>query len=321
MKSASKSSLTTKVVYSVALALVIYLALSIWGGSRGLNEASQTFTWQMFPAVILLALINYFFRFLKWQLYLKVLTIDIPRLDSLIIFLSGLSLSITPGKLGEVVKSYFLKKRFNEPVSRTAPIVFADRLTDLMALVVLTSVGALGYAYGQKLVWTVGLIILIIFTIVVWRPLGERVLSFLGRLSIFGKRSAGLSEIYETSYSLLQPRVTFVTLPISVVAWGLEGLGLYLIFLGFGLENGFLAALFVYAFSTVLGAVSFLPGGLGVAEGTITGLLKLLNIQTGIAVLATLLIRAATLWFAVAIGTVFLLAAERRYRVNVNEIV
>jgi nitric oxide reductase large subunit len=85
MKSASKSSLTTKVVYSVALALVIYLALSIWGGSRGLNEASQTFTWQMFPAVILLALINYFFRFLKWQLYLKVLTIDIPRLDSLII--------------------------------------------------------------------------------------------------------------------------------------------------------------------------------------------------------------------------------------------
>ncbi len=320
MKSTSRPSLATKVIYSVVLALIIYLALSVWASSQGLGEAAQIFNWKFFPAVILLALINYFFRFLKWQFYLKVLAIDIPRMDSLVIFLSGLSLSITPGKLGEVVKSYFLKKRFNEPVSKTAPIVFADRLTDLIALIFLTSVGVLGYAYGQRVVWSVGLIILLILTVIVYRPLGERILSFLGRLSIISQYSTSLREIYDTSYSLLQPRVTLVALPISVVAWGLEGLGLYLIFLGFGLENGFLAALFVYAFSTVLGAASFLPGGLGVAEGTITGLLKLLNIPTGIAVLATLLIRAATLWFAVAIGTVFLLTAERRYRVNVNEI-
>jgi len=57
--------------------------------------------------------------------------------------------------------------------------------------------------------------------------------------------------------------------------------------------------------------VSMLPGGLGVAEGSLTGLLVGLGTALPEAAAATLLVRAATLWLAVALGVVTLLLGFR----------
>jgi len=64
-------------------------------------------------------------------------------------------------------------------------------------------------------------------------------------------------------------------------------------------------AVFVLAFSTVIGAVSALPGGLGAAEASIAGMLTLLlTLGADTAAAATLLIRFATLWFGVVLGLI-----------------
>jgi uncharacterized protein (TIRG00374 family) len=64
-------------------------------------------------------------------------------------------------------------------------------------------------------------------------------------------------------------------------------------------------AVFVLAFSTVIGAVSALPGGLGAAEASIAGMLIfLIGAPKETATAATLLIRFATLWFAVFLGLI-----------------
>ena len=67
---------------------------------------------------------------------------------------------------------------------------------------------------------------------------------------------------------------------------------------------------------TILGAVSFLPGGLLVAEGSLTGGLIWLKIftpaQRATAAGATTIIRFATLWFGVAVGLVALATFRRR---------
>ena len=61
--------------------------------------------------------------------------------------------------------------------------------------------------------------------------------------------------------------------------------------------------------------LSFLPGGLGVAEGSMTGLIRVLgDVPRAAAVAATVLIRLATLWFAVALGLVGLAVEEWQYR-------
>jgi uncharacterized protein (TIRG00374 family) len=92
-----------------------------------------------------------------------------------------------------------------------------------------------------------------------------------------------------------------------VLAWGAEGMALYWMLGWLGIPLDLVAALFVYAISMIAGALSFLPGGLGGAEGTMIGLLLASGAPQGQAVAATVLIRLTTLWFAVGLGLVALL--------------
>jgi uncharacterized protein (TIRG00374 family) len=99
---------------------------------------------------------------------------------------------------------------------------------------------------------------------------------------------------------------------LSVLGWGAEAVALWLMLGWLGIDTGWLFACFVYALSMLAGALSFLPGGLGGAEATMVGLLLWAGHAQPEAVAATVLIRLTTLWLAVAIGGVALLAWSRR---------
>ena len=64
--------------------------------------------------------------------------------------------------------------------------------------------------------------------------------------------------------------------------------------------------IFVYAFSTIAGAITMLPAGLGVTEGSLTYLLITRGIAKDTAVASTFIIRVVTLWFAIAVGIISL---------------
>jgi uncharacterized protein (TIRG00374 family) len=95
---------------------------------------------------------------------------------------------------------------------------------------------------------------------------------------------------------------------LGFFAWLAEGIGLYLILLGLGVQPGWemlSIAIFVLSFSTVIGAISALPGGLIAAEGSIAAMLVfLLSLSRSSAAAATLLIRFGTLWFGVSLGLI-----------------
>jgi uncharacterized protein (TIRG00374 family) len=116
----------------------------------------------------------------------------------------------------------------------------------------------------------------------------------------------GIQEFYDGSFALFRPVATLIAVSLGVISWLGEGIGMYVILLGLGVEPGLQAlsiAVFVLSFSTVIGAVSALPGGLGAAEASIAGMLVLLlGLHSDTAAAATLLIRFATLWFGVSLG-------------------
>jgi glycosyltransferase 2 family protein len=107
-----------------------------------------------------------------------------------------------------------------------------------------------------------------------------------------------------TGRDLMTPRIFAVGLVLSVVAWGLEAVCFYLILQGLGLSATLLQANFAYSFSTLIGALSMLPGGIGGAEAGMLGLLAIMGISYSNALPAVILIRVCTLWFAVAVGAV-----------------
>jgi uncharacterized protein (TIRG00374 family) len=100
--------------------------------------------------------------------------------------------------------------------------------------------------------------------------------------------------------------VLIAAVALGTAAWFGEGAAFYLVLTGLGVPGGsetLSLAVFILAFSTVIGAVSALPGGLGAAEASIAGMLAiLLGLASDTAAAATLLIRFATLWFGVGLG-------------------
>jgi uncharacterized protein (TIRG00374 family) len=113
----------------------------------------------------------------------------------------------------------------------------------------------------------------------------------------------GGASLLRSSGSLLRPQVLTMGTIIGVIAWGAEGLGFYFICHGLDVQVSAPAAVGIYSIAALAGSAAFfLPGGIGGMEIVMTTLLVDAGATLKVAVIATLLCRLATLWFAVIIG-------------------
>ena len=300
----------------IAIALVIGVAaLSMIGDVRHLGDRLTGFSWGAFAAALGLALANYAMRFVRWQLYLRRQDVRVPITSSAIVFGAGLSLSITPAKLGELVKSYLLREMHEIPAPRTAPIVVAERVTDLIALLVLAVIGVAAYGVDPTLVAIAGGLIAIGLLLLAWPRPTRALIDLATRPAKLQRLRAPLHETFDNLILLCRPLPLAISTLIAIPAWACECVGFALIcnaFPGVHVELGL--AMVIYAGTTIAGALSFLPGGLGVTEGAMTFALVsgAAHLDRASAVAATLLTRLATLWFAVALGVGFLAIARAR---------
>ncbi len=277
----------------------VVLGLGLYADFGALGAALSSFRWELFPLALALTSLNYVFRFGRWHYYLHVLGIRVPARRSLSIYLAGQTMTISPAKLGEVLKSALLRSSFEVPVARSAPTVLAERITDAIGIVALVAIGALAARSGKG--WELGpagLVLAALAVVAVRSPLLERV----KRLG--AARAAALE--------LLGPRLLVGMSGLAAVSWFCECLAAYVCVRGLGLHASLGVTILVFSLGTLAGALSFIPGGLGVAETSMTALfVALANMSRSDAVAATVLIRLATLWFAVLLGLVAL-AVELR---------
>lgn len=289
------------------LGFLALLGLALFGDLRQVSGAVLRFRWVFFPLVLGLTLFNYALRFVKWHYYLSQIgAAGIPIPQSARLFVAGFPLAVTPGKVGEVLKGVWLKQISGVPVSRGVSVVVAERISDGLAVLVLSTAGVIAFPQywpGFAFVLAVLLGLIVVSQI---RPLALGLLRFGERLPLVRSFIHSLHEFYESSYMLFRPKSSFIAISLGSISWLGEGLGMYLILLGLGIPSGWRTlsiAVFVLSFSIVVGAVSALPGGLGAAEASIAGMFSvLLGMAPEQAAAATLLIRMATLWFGVSLG-------------------
>lgn len=310
-----------KVILGVVAGVAVYVAFSIWADARNVGRALANFHWSIALAALTLASLNYVVRFLRWHYYLRVLGLAVPAGHSLLVFLAGFSLTVTPGKLGEVVKAILLRESHGIAAARTAPIVVAERFTDLMGLLLLACVGIFTFETDPRfLVVGAGLIVFGLVVVSV-EPIATFFLRLSGRVPLVRRLTHKLDEAYRTTAALLRPRPLILGFILSVVSWFFECTAFWAVVHGFdGARVSLQTATFIYASMTVAGALSFLPGGLGVTEA---GMLALLgDLATGcsrsVSAAATFITRLCTLWFAVVVGLAALLLFSRRARVHVD---
>lgn len=312
------------IVFSLVLAFIVMTAIALYADVPHMVTALAYFRWQYLPLVLGFTLFNYLGRFTKWQYYLRRLKIRVGWLTSLLIFISGLSMAITPGKVGELLKSYQLKQVTGAEISRTAPIIVCERLTDGIAMIGLASTGLLLYRFGWEALLLLLLIGLTSIIIIQNRALAQSFLSFCERLPLVSRIAPGIRTFYESSYSLLQWRPLVLAMSIGVISWSGECIALYFVYIGLGSVPTFDLAIkvtFILAFSSLIGSASGLPGGLGTADGSMLGLTRLLiSPSATLGGAATLLIRLCTLWFGLSIGVTAMLifrATQRAFGATV----
>jgi uncharacterized protein (TIRG00374 family) len=298
--------------------VALYAGFAVWRGLDRLGEALSAFSWTAFALACALAFGNYVLRFLKWEFYLAKLDVrGVSKSDSFLTFLSGFVLTITPGKVGEVFKSVVLFETHGVPIARTAPIVIADRVTDVIGIVVLIVCGSLGFRGGLSWAIAGSVLVVALIATVSSRRLSLGILGLASRLpERFGgtKLAARLHEAYESLAVMLRPSHLLIPTAISVAAWLLECLSLWVILRGFHQSTSVELSIFFYATSTLAGALVPVPGGLGVTEGALQSqLMELGHVEQGTSTAAMMLVRFATLWFAVLVGFVALSWMKRRY--------
>ena len=322
-------TLRGRLLLSLLIGLAVLIGLMLYADLPKMVHALGEFEWRYLPAILALVLYNYALRFVKWHFYLGQIGVTaISRRDSLLIFLSGLSMTVTPGRVGEWLKSYFLTETTSTPFSRSAPIIIAERLTDALSMVLIACTGLFLFGFGQPLPFGKGWPIVVsvlalaagVVAVVWFHPFARRALALAERLPLLSRRVGPIRQFYQSSHILLSPKNLLLATALGVVSWTGEAVAFYLVLLGLGLEgSGLLVvqALFIYASASLAGIVFLTPGGLGVAEGGIIGLCQaLLNMAREGAAAATLLIRLSTLWFGVAVGVGALVLITRRLGVT-----
>jgi len=297
-----------KILLSVALGALVFLGFSIYADFDKLIATFAEFNWYFFPVIIGLTFLNFLIRFFKWEYYLRLLKISLKRKTSFLIFMSAFVMSVTPGKMGELLKSYLLREENGTPVARSAPIILAERLTDFISVVILCITGAFVFNYGQTIVIGVGVFFVVCVMLISSRKTSIALIRYLEKIKLLSKVANKFEDAYESIYTLVRVKPLIIATSMSVVAWFCECLGLYIILKVYSgithIDVSLLSAVFIYGFSTIVGSIAMLPGGLGVTEASMTGLLVLLKIPKDVSVASTFIIRVATLWFAVLVGII-----------------
>jgi uncharacterized protein (TIRG00374 family) len=298
------------------------LAVGVFSGGRDLLASLERIDLGFFLLLLGMAFASFCFRFLRWHLAARSLGIRVPVWRHMLFFLAGFSMTLTPGRVGEVLRLYLLRKSGGHRYEKTAPLLFIDRLSDVVAIAMIGAVAAL--AIGRyELVSAVVLAGALAANLVFFKPGWFILLVNAGYATLrrsprlFARLRVALREMGRLS----DHRIYGAVLALSLASWLTEGYAFHLLLAR--LAEGSAAAglpaaagVLVFSLATLAGVITMLPGGLGGAELSMLGMLIALGVPNAAAVAATAVIRVVTLWFAVVVGFIALpfalKQAERR---------
>jgi hypothetical protein len=272
------------------------------------------------PLFILIAFAIYYIGFplrgFRWTRLLRGAGYRVKTGDATeILFLSWFVNCIVPAKLGDLYRAYLLKQ--NSPVSatRTLGTVFMERILDLVAIAALGV--AAGYfrfrgslndlPAGVQVIFAFGavLVVVLIVALVVMRNFGRQVIALL-------RLPARAVELYDRFEEGVFGSVGLRGLPalgvLTFMIWATEALRLYFVVRALGFSDvdlGLSGAMFVALIGSLLTAVPLFPGGLGLVDLGMLGVLKTFFTKSSVHATAIVVVdRAISVFSIVVLGAI-----------------
>lgn len=301
-----KHGVWSKVATFAVAASLLYFTVAVYGDLRDVRAMIAGFDWWRLPVALAASSGAQLLRFGRWHYYVRRLGLPLTSGESLLIHLAGMTMSVTPGKFGEVIKSLLIHDRTGASATVTAPIVVAERLTDLIAMVLLVAGLSLIFDRGAALALVGGAVAAFLLPACASRSFADLAVRLVAHMPLASRAAPKLRGTFENVRATTTPKMLAVATLFPAAAFWLDGLVLRTVFEGVsGVRLGPLTCTFAYTAPALAGGLSMLPGGLGVTDLGITALLHLLQppgLSGSGAAAASLLTRLCTLWWDVLVG-------------------
>tara|TARA_Y100000741_G_scaffold116894_1_gene87645 strand:- start:1813 stop:2754 length:942 start_codon:yes stop_codon:yes gene_type:complete len=287
--------------------IIIYATFLIVSDLNKLSENIVDFKIEFLPLILSLVSAGWVALYFRWVLLLKNLKYSLPHKENFPIFLSGFALSVTPGKVGELLKSQLLKEKFDLPIKISAPVILIERFYNAIGIIIISIFGILVFDFSGIIILITTCLLILIFFILRSERLFHIFIQKISKISFLSKFSNSFMNSYDVIKESTRPKIFIISSILSAIYWIFESIAVYFILKSFGID---LLSIFdvipTYATSIILGVASFIPAGLGVSESTLIGLLSLQGLTISTAISLTIFIRLLTLWYSVFIGFIAL---------------
>ena len=284
--------------------LIFYVIFIAYSDFQEFSINISQFEFSYLPIILALVFLGILIRGTRQQLLYKQIEVYISFKTGILLYISGLSMLVTPGGAGELIKSYYLKKNFGYSLAKTFPVVIMERLLDLAGIAgVLLIVGLLLDNYNLIL-----LMLLLLSTVSLIFVSGKKeklfnlLLSILKKIPILKKQAASFSESYQVFSELTSSKIMTKTLGLSFFVWMTDAIMVYFIFIGFNLNFDIIFSTFSMYGSLLLGVLTMLPAGVGVTEVSFVEILKSEGVDTATSTSLVILFRLVTIWFLTGLG-------------------
>ena len=287
---------------------VVVLGVIVFASAEFDAAAIRTLMGRISPALIvsllLLSCVNFALRSGRWIWFTSSLGLPVPWTGSAACYVGGFAMGVTPGRIGELIRLWQLRRDHGISYHRALPLLIGDRISDLIAVIVL-ALGAGLMTTGAPLPAVLAAAAVVLLANAALRHPGYLIKAING---LYGATRRGARAFAAARRTLRTGRVLFsasnsaITAVISLAAWFAECIAFFALLSALDTGVTLAAATFVYSFATLVGALSFLPGGLGGFEATAVVMLGAWGVDLGSAAFATTVIRLTTLWFSVALG-------------------
>lgn len=291
----------------ILLGLLVLCGLALLGGLEKVFDRLSGFHWIFFGFAVAFAFLNQSLRFLKYAVNLHRSGIqNVSFGESVRLFLACYPLEVTDDRFGDSFKGIWLFKKSGLPVERAVSIFYVDKLSDSLSVFVLMAIGTLSFPSLWPLFLSLFLAFMGVMVYLQTQPVELRPAPISSKVPILKRILPQLRESAASNPALFSTTSLLVSSVLGILSWAAEGAALFFVLVGLGFPPSLplvATAILVFAFSTTVGMVSGLPGGIGVAEVAVALLLTLLlNFQPDIAVTATILFRLATFWLNFLFG-------------------
>jgi uncharacterized protein (TIRG00374 family) len=274
-----------RIIAGFAIGFVIYVALLLFINTGDLLQQLTVYPWELLVPVILLKFVSWFCRFMQWHYFLGVIDANdkISRFDSAVLFISGFSMAVSPGKIAEMLKAVVLKTKTGIPIARGAPVIIAERVVDGVAVLLLAFIAIfiagdaiqLGEQYRFMVILSSALLVFGLIAVQI-RPLAYFFLNIVARLPLVKRLRDPLVTFYESSNEMFRLRHVVIPTLFGMVAAVGDVIGFMIILTGFGIEMSwvlFLQTTVIVCLASAIGALSGVPNGAGVTEISVGAML------------------------------------------------